>query len=202
MKKKIKVYSISGMMEYQTIVKVGRNSVKINFTGGSISNGCTQPARFSTKSLIIQNAIEASDEFSKGRIRLDRTILLNEEYTIERNQHPNTREPVAPGNNQFPAVATELLLTGKENENEDHQDDESAVPAVPAISDDTDEPSASGQTKENPSDFLEVEVSCKDIAKQYLQDHFGEKPAPLRTWEDVHKCAAKYSIKFISPTLK
>ena len=41
-----------------------------------------------------------------------------------------------------------------------------------------------------------VEVSCKDVAKQYLQEHFGEKPARLRTIADVQECAAKYGITF------
>ncbi|MBD5205011.1 MAG: hypothetical protein HDS84_01345 [Bacteroidales bacterium] len=41
-----------------------------------------------------------------------------------------------------------------------------------------------------------VEVSCKDVAKQYLQEHYGEKPARLRTIADVQECAAKYGITF------
>ncbi len=47
-------------------------------------------------------------------------------------------------------------------------------------------------------DGLEViEVSCKDVAKQYLQEHYGERPAPLRTIADVQECAAKYGITFV-----
>ena len=41
-----------------------------------------------------------------------------------------------------------------------------------------------------------VEVSCKDVAKQYLQEHYGERPAPLRTRTDIQECAAKYGITF------
>ena len=60
-----------------------------------------------------------------------------------------------------------------------------------------------GENKEPDSDVepngkeLEiVEVSCKDVAKQYLQEHYGERPAPLRTRTDIQECAAKYGITF------
>ncbi len=49
----------------------------------------------------------------------------------------------------------------------------------------------------NESGLEVIEVSCKDVAKQYLQEHFGEKPSPLRTIADVQECAAKYGITFL-----
>ena len=51
--------------------------------------------------------------------------------------------------------------------------------------------------KEGDTNNLEtVEVSCKDVAKQYLEEHYGENPTPLRTIKDVQECAAKYGIRF------
>ena len=41
-----------------------------------------------------------------------------------------------------------------------------------------------------------VEVSCRDVAKQYLQEHYGENPARLRRIADIQECAAKYGITF------
>lgn len=82
MKKKRIIYSVHGMMEYQTIVRVGKNNVKVCFTGGSISNGCAQPARYSTDNLIMQHAIESCEDFRRGRISRERTITLNEDLII------------------------------------------------------------------------------------------------------------------------
>lgn len=177
------------MMEYQTIVKVGRNSVKVNFSGGSISNGCMQPARFSTKNLIIQNAIEASDEFMKGRIRLEKAIPLNEEIRVEKPETPTPGTSESRPQHNEEADGTETQ--GEPEAPTPRQTETSATS--------TDE--AEGPDNGS-SGLMEVEVSCKDVAKQYLQDHFSERPAPLRTWNDVQACAAKYGLIFKSPTLE
>lgn len=48
-------------------------------------------------------------------------------------------------------------------------------------------------------DFQILEMSCKDVAKQFLEEKFGENPAKLRTRADIADCAAKYGIKFEYP---
>lgn len=203
MKKKLKIYAVAGMMEYQTIVKVGKNSVKVNFSGGSISNGCMQPARFSTKNLIIQNAIESSDEFMKGRIRLDKVIPLNEEIKVEK---PTGRVKSGEGLSQTAEtvkenlLAKEIIIAPLSASAICETDSENAPEDTPEKTEGEAETEAQ-ESEERPSGLEEVEVSCKDVAKQYLQDHFSERPAPLRTWDDVQACAAKYGIIFKSPTL-
>ena len=173
MKKQAKTYAIDGMMEYQTIVRIGKSITKVNFTGGSINNGCRRPARFMTKNLVIQNAIEASNEYKRGRIRLERTITLNEEIPIE---GPRTIRYEAEIGEPSPEDG----------------------PADAALSPDDKPADEEGEAE----GLTEVEATCKDVAKQYLQDHFGERPAPLRTWADVQACAAKHGITFKSPTLE
>lgn len=179
MKKKRKIYAVHGMMEYQTIAWVGKNSIKIGFTGGSICNGCTQPARYSTSHLIVQEAIERSEDFRRGRIRLEQTIPLDEELIIERatlnsGSEPEGAQGVMPDN---PAAET----YGNDAEPEEAED---------APADDVD-------TKEAAPGALEVvDASCKDVAKQYLEEHYGETPTPLRTRDDVQRCAAKHGITF------
>lgn len=202
MKKKIKTYSVAGMMEYQTLVRIGKNSTKINFTGGSISNGCTQPARFSTKNLIIQNAIEGSDEFKRGRIRLERAIDLNEEIIVEKPD-PKMHNAQSRGGGERRVETPDRIGESKETgaeapaqEQISEMDEATGEPEAIA------EPEATVESEAETGSLTEVEVSCKDIAKQYLADHYGERPAPLRTWVDVQACAAKYGITFKSPTLE
>ena len=52
------------------------------------------------------------------------------------------------------------------------------------------------QEEAGTSNLEVIEVSCRDVAKQYLQEHFGENPAPLRTIANIQECAAKYGITF------
>lgn len=204
MKKKLKIYAVAGMMEYQTIVKVGKNSVKVNFSGGSISNGCMQPARFSTKNLIIQNAIETSDEFIKGRIKLEKAIPLNEEIKVEKptgkvksdDDLSQSAETVKEN-----LLAKDLTITPLSASPTCETDSEKTPEDKPEETDGEAE-TAVQESEESPAGLEEVEVSCKDVAKQYLQDHFDERPAPLRTWADVQACAAKHGIIFKSPTLE
>ena len=66
-KKKI-TYGVSGMMEYQAVVKVGKKNVSINFSDGSISAMGTNPATFTTSNIIIQNAIEIGRASCRERV--------------------------------------------------------------------------------------------------------------------------------------
>lgn len=174
MKKKRKTYAVQGMMEYHTTARIGRNSIKVSFTGGSISNGCAQPARYTTSNLIMQNAIEGCADFLSGRIRLERVRELDEEIRIEAptgsaeaspEERPADAESISPEDR--PADAAEEHFGNQEQE----------MPAEEA-------------------ELEVVEASCKDVAKQYLEEHFGENPAKLRTRDDVQRCAAGHGIRF------
>ena len=195
MKKQAKTYAIDGMMEYQTIVRIGKSITKVNFTGGSINNGCRRPARFMTKNLVIQNAIEASNEYKRGRIRLERTITLNEEIPIE---GPRTIRYEAEIGEPSPEDGPADAALSPDDKPADAEPSPGDKPADAILS-----PADKPADEEGEAEGLtEVEATCKDVAKQYLQDHFGERPAPLRTWADVQACAAKHGITFKSPTLE
>ncbi len=51
MKKKVITYGVYGMMEYQTVIKMGKSSMKVNFSDGSINSFGQNPAKFTTKEL-------------------------------------------------------------------------------------------------------------------------------------------------------
>lgn len=85
MKKKRITYGVYGMMEYQSIIKIGRATLKIMFTDGSMTAFGQNPAKYTTTNFLVQRAIENSSEFKKGRITVVNAIELDEEVRIERN---------------------------------------------------------------------------------------------------------------------
>lgn len=240
MKKKRIIYAVQGMMEYQTIVKVGRNSVKVGFSGGSISNGCAQPARYSTSSLIMQNAIETCEDYRRGRIRRERVITLDEDIVVERNRpaskleamlrenvgsglaearcldkkadafsgaEETAREQIitpcdkpgaeAPARDQAEGVSPADRSEAEETAHGQIIESEAETPATNAEETATEAKEADTMAEDAEKGTLEVvEASCKDVAKQYLQEHYGENPSRLRTRDDVQACAAKYGITF------
>lgn len=77
MKKKKITYGVSGMMEYQAVIKVGRNNMKVLFSDGSVSAMGVNPATFTTENFMVQHAIENSSDFKRGRIKVVNTIELH-----------------------------------------------------------------------------------------------------------------------------
>ena len=60
MKKKRITYGVYGMMEYQTIIKIGRATLKVLFTDGSMTAIGQNPAKYTTSDFLVQRAIENS----------------------------------------------------------------------------------------------------------------------------------------------
>ena len=98
MKKKRITYGVNGMMEYQAIIKIGRATLKVMFTDGSMTAIGQNPAKYTTSDFLVQRAIENSSEFKRGRITIVNSIELDEEVRIERN-------PVKASTQQAPAPA-------------------------------------------------------------------------------------------------
>ena len=84
MKKKRITYGVSGMMEYQSIIRFGKNTLKVTFTGGSMNAIGVTPATYTTSSFLIQQAIENSNEFKRGRIRIVRTTVRDSRYSLKK----------------------------------------------------------------------------------------------------------------------
>ena len=85
MKKKRITYGVYGMMEYQAIIKIGRATLKVLFTDGSMTSIGQNPAKYTTSDFLTQHAIENSSDFKLGRIQVVNTIELDEDVRIERN---------------------------------------------------------------------------------------------------------------------
>lgn len=150
------------MMEYQAVVKVGRKNVSINFADGSMTAMGSNPATYTTSSIILQDAIESSEDFKRGRITKLRTIELAEELQVMRN-----------------SVATESEET---RPTEEISPEPTEAPATP---------------EEDAGEMTEVEFSCNDDAKDYLEQTFGYIRSKLRNREDIVAAGKAHGVTII-----
>lgn len=175
MKRCKKTYAIHNLAEKHTIFHLGKTKVHVSFTGGQVTKNGVNPATFTTTDPIVQLAIERSNDFLKGAITLQAQYMMPGEVKIGRNACQ--RKPLIPA----------------EPEDEDSAPDCSVADTILP----SEESDIASEEAPVSSEGLEViEASCKDVAKQYLQEHFGENPAKLRTRDDVQKCAEKYGLTF------
>lgn len=68
--KTVKIYESVGLKEWQVNIPIGKAKLLITFSGGMILSNGFANGKFSTDNPIAQHAIENSDYFKSGRIRL------------------------------------------------------------------------------------------------------------------------------------
>ena len=171
MKKKVITYGVYGMMEYQTVIKMGKSSMKVNFSDGSINSFGQNPAKFTTKNFMIQHAIEHSYDFRRGLIQIINEHELDEEVQISHN-------PVA-----------------IEPEFGDDEIKEKVEDVVSGGTDGLEGTEVSDVMEGTESSETEVEFSTNDEAKQYLESQFGVQRSKLRTRADIEKAGMQYGVK-------
>ena len=202
MKKKRITYGVFGMMEYQSIIKIGRATLKVLFTDGSITSLGQNPAQYTTSDFIVQHAIENSSDFKRGRIRVVNTIELDEDVRIERNHAASTQaapaktavkveaatESAAPAKEEATAVA-DVSETKEETEAETASDAvEDTTEAAPEATEE-----AEGKAEEATAP-TEVEFGTNQEAKDYLANTFGVKGA-LKTRAEIIAAGETYGVK-------
>ncbi len=80
------------MMEYQAVIKIGKATMKVPFSEGSMTAMGVNPAKFTTDNFVVQHAIEQSGDFRRGRIHIVSVIELDEEVKIEGNNNAGNNE--------------------------------------------------------------------------------------------------------------
>lgn len=219
MKKKRITYGVHGMMEYQSIIKIGRATLKVLFTDGSMTAIGQNPAKYTTSDFLVQHAIENSSEFKRGRITVVDTIELDEEVRIERNPaKPTTQQAPSPAEAK-PVAAT----ASKVEEPQDIADEptektdavdadevESAMLDTPApevdiepIEDEvpsTEEDAAELSENDNEDGLTEVEFSTNQEAKDYLTKTFGVKSGTMKNRADIVAIGEANGVKIIFVT--
>ncbi len=182
MKKKVITYGVYGMMEYQTVIKMGKSSMKVNFSDGSINSFGQNPAKFTTKNFMIQHAIEHSYDFRRGLIQIINEHELDEEVQISHN--PVAIEPEF-GDDEVKAKVEDVVSGGT---------DGLEGTEVSDVTEGTDA-EVSDVTEGAESSATEVEFSTNDEAKQYLESQFGVQRSKLRTRADIEKAGMQYGVK-------
>ena len=219
MKKKRITYGVYGMMEYQAIIKIGRATLKVMFTDGSITAMGQNPAQYTTSDFIVQHAIENSSDFKKGRIHVVNTIELDEEVRIERNPaKPTTLHAPSPAEAK-PVAATAAKVEEpqgiadeptEKTDAVDADEVESAMLDTPApevdiepIEDEvpsTEEDAAELSENDNEESLTEVEFSTNQEAKDYLTKTFGVKSGTMKNRADIVAIGEANGVKIIFVT--
>ena len=219
MKKKRITYGVHGMMEYQSIIKIGRATLKVLFTDGSMTAIGQNPAKYTTSDFLVQHAIENSSEFKRGRITVVDTIELDEEVRIERNPaKPSTQQAPSPAEAK-PVAATAAKVEEpqgiadeptEKTDAVDADEVESAMLDTPApevdiepIEDEvpsTEEDAAELSENDNEDGLTEVEFSTNQEAKDYLTKTFGVKSGTMKNRADIVAIGEANGVKIIFVT--
>lgn len=219
MRKKRITYGVHGMMEYQSIIKIGRATLKVLFTDGSMTAIGQNPAKYTTSDFLVQHAIENSSEFKRGRITVVDTIELDEEVRIERNPaKPTTLHAPSPAEAK-PVAATAAKVEEpqgiadeptEKTDAVDADEVESAMLDTPApevdiepIKDEvpsTEEDAAELSENDNEESLTEVEFSTNQEAKDYLTKTFGVKSGTMKNRADIVAIGEANGVKIIFVT--
>ena len=218
MKKKRITYGVYGMMEYQTIIKIGRATLKVLFTDGSMTAIGQNPAKYTTSNFLVQRAIENSSEFKKGRIMTVSTIELDEDVRIERNPaKPSTQtanvaakavidnKPTEASSSHTTPVAGDVadetteeadagVVTPMDEADAETIEEEPETESETNVEEDTtsEETAAEDNTAEGKT---EVEFTDNQEAKDYIFKNFGVKPGTMRNREDIKAVGETYGVK-------
>ena len=143
------------------------------------------PATYTTSNFLIQQAIENSNEFKRGRIRIVRTIELDEEIHIER---PKPATAIAERRNPAPTPTAEA-----EKVPEPTEEAEAAEVNAEDGATSEEQPEESAPT----APLTQVEFSCNDDAKDYLEQTFGYVRSKLRNREDIINAGKVHNVEII-----
>lgn len=218
MKKKRITYGVYGMMEYQAIIKIGRATLKVLFTDGSMTSIGENPAKYTTSDFLTQHAIENSSDFKRGRIQVVNTIELDEDVHIERNPaKPSTQtanvaakavidnKPTEASSSHTTPVAEDVadetteeadagVVTPTDEADAETIEEEPETESETNVEEDTtsEETAAEDNTAEGKT---EVEFTDNQEAKDYIFKNFGVKPGTMRNREDIKAVGATYGVK-------
>lgn len=218
MKKKRITYGVYGMMEYQAIIKIGRATLKVLFTDGSMTSIGQNPAKYTTSDFLTQHAIENSSDFKRGRIQVVNTIELDEDVRIERNPaKPSTQtanvaakavidnKPTEASSSHTTPVAEDVadetteeadagVVTPTDEADAETIEEEPETESETNVEEDTtsEESAAEDNTAEGKT---EVEFTDNQEAKDYIFKNFGVKPGTMRKRENIKAVGATYGVK-------
>lgn len=167
MDKTIKTYGVNGLMEWHARLPLGKTTLLVDFTGGSLTGYGVSPATYTTGNEVVQRVIESSRPYREGKIRLLRSLTQTVGATAKAREGalPSpapagaTHTPCAP----LPASAQCAPLPG----------------AAPA----------GGQP-----DLFSYEATDEADAADYLSGSHGVAPEKLNSRADIFREASRLGI--------
>lgn len=211
MNAKRKTYGVSGYMEWVALIECGKATVKVHFSGGSLTGYGVTPAEFTTQNPMTQAIIENSKEFKSGKIFLLREIEGTGKFKeFVRGQHANEGNHLcgqaatasaiagtaldADGTSKTPAAAS----ADDEGSMSDPINDEETEPADDEEStDDTEAETVEDSEATVTADGKAIiDVTDLDDARDYLCENFGIARSSLRSNVSVPRAAEEHNIVF------
>lgn len=198
-------------MEWVALIECGKATVKVHFSGGSLTGYGVTPAEFTTQNPMTQAIIENSKEFKNGKIFLLREIEGTGKFKeFVRGQHANEGNHLggqaatasaivgtaldADGTSKTPAAAS----ADDEEPMSDPINDEETEPADNEEStDDTEAETVEDSEATVTADGKAIiDVTDLDDARDYLCENFGIARSSLRSNVSVYRAAEEHNIVF------
>lgn len=198
-------------MEWVALIECGKATVKVHFSGGSLTGYGVTPAEFTTQNPMTQAIIENSKEFKSGKIFLLREIEGTGKFKeFVRGQHANE------GNHLGGQAATASAIAGTALD----ADGTSKAPTAASVDDEEPMSDPINDEETEPADDEEstddteaetvvdseatvtadgkaiIDVTDIDDARDYLCENFGIARSSLRSNVSVPRAAEEHNIVF------
>lgn len=211
MNAKRKTYGVSGYMEWVALIECGKATVKVHFSGGSLTGYGVTPAEFTTQNPMTQAIIENSKEFKSGKIFLLREIEGTGKFKeFVRGQHANEGNHLGGQAATASAIAGTALDADGTSKTPKVEQSDADKPMGDPINDEETEPADNEEsTDDTEAETVEdseatvtadgkaiIDVTDLDDARDYLCENFGIARSSLRSNVSVYRAAEEHNIVF------
>ena len=198
-------------MEWVALIECGKATVKVHFSGGSLTGYGVTPAEFTTQNPMTQAIIENSKEFKSGKIFLLREIEGTGKFKeFVRGQHANEGNHLGGQAATASAIAGTALDADGTSKTPTVEPTDADEPMGDPINDEETEPADEEEsTDDTEAETVEdseatvtadgkaiIDVTDLDDARDYLCENFGIARSSLRSNVSVYRAAEEHNIVF------
>ena len=198
-------------MEWVALIECGKATVKVHFSGGSLTGYGVTPAEFTTQNPMTQAIIENSKEFKNGKIFLLREIEGTGKFKeFVRGQHANEGNHLGGQAATASAIAGTALDADGTSKTPKVEQTDANEPMGDPINDEETEPADDEEsTDDTEAETVEdseatvtadgkaiIDVTDLDDARDYLCENFGIARSSLRSNVSVPRAAEEHNIVF------
>lgn len=189
MSSKKKTYGVRGLMEWQALIKCGKATVCVPFTGGTLTGYGVTPAEYTTENPVMQAIIEGSNYYKNGRIILMRETEGSGKFKeyVKVEKYPTHKAGAAATVANIQELVEPKPETAAKAESATEEAEESAA-------DDSEADAAEANMTEDGK--VIVDVTDWDDARDYLAEEFGVARRSIRSQVQTLQCAAEHNVSF------